>query len=51
MTKKNGEHTNIIVWVDDFSKFVLLRELQVLTSAAVAELFEKEVLWQFGKPL
>ena len=44
MPKKNGGRTNIIVWVDDFTKFILLRELPVLMSAKIAQMFETEIL-------
>lgn len=35
-TSSTSTNTNILIAVDDFSKFVLLAELPQLTSAAVA---------------
>lgn len=41
---------NLVVLVDDFSKFTLLRLVPDLASATMRHLFESEVVWVYGRP-
>ena len=52
LTGGNGEanRSNILICVDDFSKFCLLAELPQLTSAAVREWVTRNILYMYGKP-
>ena len=43
--------TNIVIWVDDFSKFTILRTTDQLTAQNLASQFEKEIIWQYGRPV
>lgn len=50
MPQGNGQRTNILVAVDDFSKFVMLTTLENLTSAEVRRWFERNILYLYGRP-
>ena len=43
--------TNVIICVDDFSKFVLLDSLPTLQSQCVANWIESHIILHYGKPL
>jgi transposase InsO family protein len=41
---------NILILVEDFSKFTILRILPQLTSLEVSRVLERDVIFAFGKP-
>ena len=47
----NGERANIVICVDDFSKFVLLDVLPTRQASDLRSWFLKNVLGPYGRPL
>ena len=46
----SGARVNLVIWVDDFSKFVILRATDNLRSETLAQMLEREIIWNFGRP-
>ena len=46
----DGNKVSVLIMVDDFSKFVLLKTLPNLQSQTVARVVEADIIWTFGKP-
>ena len=46
-----GTRTNIVICVDDFSKFVVLGTLPDRTASSLASWFSTHILGPFGRPL